>query len=204
MTTSAPNTSKGNAPPPAAAAPAAPKKRQIPAGLVNLSERYPQYEPGIDARDIKKNYGKDANVLHGYLLAELTMPATIADDETGEFKPWIALCFELIEPCEGRFQDENNPDRVETRMVPKGGKMIVTKTTAMQTLFERGLSRALQDPDQVYECYIVPQASKTKNGRALWIFPECYVGNPIKRETRHMVALPSLPEPKQLGSGDKE
>jgi hypothetical protein len=196
MTTTNPTQNKQS--PAAAAAPPAPKKRQVPAGLVNLSERYPQYEPGVDARDIKKNYGKDGNVLHGYLLAELTMPATIADDETGELKPWIALCFELIEPCEGRFQDDDNPDRVVTKTVPAGGKMIVTKSTAMQTLFERGLSRALADPDKVYECYIVPQVSKTKQGRALWIFPECYVGNPIKREARHMVALPSLPQPKEL------
>lgn len=190
-----PNVSQGKSP---AAAPAAAAPRTIPKGLINLSERFPQYEPGVDARDIKKNLHRKGNVLHGYLLAELVMPATIADQETGELKEWRALCFELIDPCPGRFQDPENPDRVEERVVPAGGKMLLTKTTAMASLFERGLELALRDPDQVYEVYLEPQVGKTKGGQSLWLFPVCGVGNPIKRESKHMVTLPAARAPAAL------
>lgn len=175
----------------------------IPAGLVNLAARYPQYDAGFDGRDTKKNYGKKGAVIHGYLLGILSMPQTIQDPETGEFKAWDALCFELIEPCPIKVQDPENPDRQIEGTAAVGDRIIMSMTSAVDSLRERGLQTLLDNLDDkqiITECYIVPQVSKTKAGRALWIFPVFAVGNPVKRESRHVVSLPAARRVPQLAA----
>jgi len=195
MTTSQPQqqhtNQKPGAPPPSGSA--KPKK---PEGLVNLAERMPQYEPGIDARDIKKNLGKTANVLYGYFLGEMAMPETIPDEETGEMKPWDVLVFELLAPCEGRYPDEENPDRVVTKIVPAGSRMIMTKSTTVVSMLERSKFYEKTDPNMVYEFYIEPKVGKTRQGRSLWTYNEFSYGRAAKREPRHNVGILPTPPPK--------
>ncbi len=176
----------------------------IPAGLVNLAARYPQYDAGFDGRDTKKNYGRKGAPIHGYLLGILSMPATIQDPETGEFKVWDALCFELVSPCPIKVQDPENPDRTLEGTAAVGDRVILSMTSAIESLRERGLQTLLDNLEskmEIAECYIVPQVSKTKAGRALWIFPVFAVGNPVKREARHVVSLPQARRAPQLGTG---
>jgi hypothetical protein len=171
---------------------------EMPAGLVNLAARFAQYDPGIDARDIKKNFGKWGAVVHGYVLGILNMPATIPDEQTGEFKEWHALCIQLIKPCPTKVQDPENPDRMVERMAGVGEKIIMSMTSALDSLKERGLQRILDDIEEkgvVTECYIKPQASKTKAGRALWVFPTFGAGNPIPRTPDQVVSLPAVKKP---------
>jgi hypothetical protein len=162
------NGGKGAPPasPPPAGAPAA--ARKMPHGLINMSARYAQYDPGIDTRDIKRNLGKKGAILHGYLLGRLEMPSTIEDDETGEVKPWSTLCIELLEECPAKYPDPEDPQRIETRTAAIGERIVLTITSAVQSLYARGLENALADTENVYEVWIQPQAGKTQGNRSLW------------------------------------
>jgi hypothetical protein len=163
-------------------------KRQPPGGGINLSARYPQYEAGVDARDIKKAIGKWGNVVHGFLLGKLHMPATIAD-ENGEFKPWTALCFELLEECPAKFPDPENAERVVVKNAPVGSRIIMTLTTTLESLYDRGLKDALEDVENVYEIWLQPQAGKTKNNQSLWLYPEFHIMKKLPRKQEQRLVL---------------
>jgi hypothetical protein len=178
----------------------------MPAHLINLSEKYPRYNPGIDVRD-RRNHGKKGVPLHGYLLGQLDMPATIVDPDTGEYKPWTALCIELISDCPGDFADDADPNKIETKMCHKGDRVIITKSTVIESADDRGLKAALEDVDHVYEIYIEPVAWHTKDGsKSLWKFPVlgiCKKKDALARGDHQHVQLVSRSAPaKQLEPGN--
>lgn len=54
----------------------------------------------------------------------------------------------------------------------------------------RGLDAALADRDNVYEVWIKPQASATRNrSRLLWTYPQFLMGNPRKRKVDQCVGV---------------
>jgi hypothetical protein len=170
-------------------------KMELPAGWANLNQRYPQLNHGVDARDIKRNLGKWGHPIQGYILGEMSMPATIPDPDTGELKPWNALCIELTRPHPVTEPDPESPDRVVDRMAKVGERVIMSITSAVDSLRDRGLQRILDDLEDrqvVHEVIMQPQAGKTRDGgRALWLYPTFSVSPlpPIKREAHHVVVL---------------
>ncbi len=172
----------------AAAAPA--QVKGPPPGLINLSQRYPQYEPGIDTRDVKKNFGKFGNIIHGTLLGQLSMPETIEDEATGAKRPWNVLVIELKQECAAKYQNPENPDMVDVKTAKVGERIILTKTAVIESMNLRGLDDALNDHEHVYEIYIKPQAGATRDrSRSLWQYPEFLIGNKVRRKPDQMVSL---------------
>lgn len=175
------------------------KNNGLPAGLANLSARFPQYDPGVDARN-RSNIGKKGNIIHGYLLGRVALPATITDKETGEMKDWNALVIELIKPCPAKTLDSNGTASSITANA--GDRIVVSETAAIVSLYGRGLDNAFLDRKNVYEVYIEPLVSETRGKQSLWTFPIFAVGNPIPRTSKHLVALPAPVEAKQITKGE--
>lgn len=140
-------------------------KREAPKGFVNLSARYPKYDPGVDGRK-KENVGAFGAVVHGYALGTLNMPETIPDPVTGELKPWDVLVVELLEPCPAYLEEDG------VQMRPAGSCIIMTITTALESAIGRNrLAPVLESSEKVARIFIQPQVSKTKAGLSLWTYP---------------------------------
>jgi hypothetical protein len=156
-----------------------------PTGLVNLSAKYPVYHGG-DARTAKP--GTEGPPIHGHVCGLIDLPTTIVDKTTGEKKPWRAFVIELLQPAPVMM-----PDSEEITVATKGMRILLTETIVL----ERWAAVA-NNPEFVYEVYIVPQVGKTAGGQSLWEYPTFEVGKPIKREPRHQVSL-LLPTPTPAG-----
>ncbi len=169
-------------------------KMMRPAGLVNLNEKFPKYDPGIDARD-KSNVGEKGNTIHGYLLGHVDLPKTIMDRETGEKKDWTAFVIQLISPCPVVYADSEG--KTKKRVAGKGEKIILTETKALERF------RPINGSPQVAEVWIEPMVDTTSDGQSLWLYPVFAAGNPIPRTADMHVGSPMLqgaPAPKALAS----
>ena len=151
-----------------------------PEGLISLTKRYAQYDPGIDARD-RRNKGQRGAPLHGLLVGSRSLPATIADPVTGELKPWDVLVIELLQPAPVK-EAGSNPNEDKRRIAMPPEHIIITSSTAINSIRERyGLDAAIESPDLIFELYVEPEASQTKAGFSLWTFPTFEMGKPRKR-----------------------
>ena len=151
-----------------------------PTGLTNIAAKYPKFDGG-DARVLKEN--TKVHPIHGYLLAVIDLPSTIKDPATGQFRPWTAAVFELIQAA-----PVEDPDGTK-RMAKIGERIIVTESAALGRYLD-----AADDPRYVHEFYIEPMTSRTKAGMNLWIYPTVETGRFIPRTEKHRVGF-TLPDP---------
>lgn len=161
---------------------AAPPVIKRPEGLINLMAKYPQYDPGADART--DDVGTKGYPVHGRMLGIIDLPKTLKDPKTGEMKDWTGLVIELIQPALAV-----DPETDESRYYGPGERIMVTVSKVLE---RPEIRRAADHPYAVYECYFQPEVAKTKDKQSLWIFPIFDVGRPIKREAKHQVANVAL------------
>jgi hypothetical protein len=164
--------------PPTAASDIAPKPQIVrPTGLTNLAAKFPMYDGG-DARILKK--GTVCPPIHGMALGIVDLPS-IQKNEDGTPKEWRGMVIELLQPapCSDAGAEA---DEIPTYR-PKGTRIILNMTAAVER-FEK----VAKDPRFIYEVFIEPIASKTKDGaRSLWVFDTFEVGRPEPRLAKHNV-----------------
>jgi hypothetical protein len=146
-----------------------------PTGLTNIAAKYPKFDGG-DARVLKEN--TKVHPIHGYLLAVIDLPSTIKDPATGQFRPWTAAVFELIQAA-----PVEDPDGTK-RMAAPGERMIVTESAALGRYLD-----AADDPFNIHEFFIEPMTSRTKTGMTLWVYPTVETGRHIPRTEKHRVGF---------------
>jgi hypothetical protein len=165
------------------AAPDAPKVIR-PQGLINLMAKYPQYNGG-DARVLK--VGTRMPAVHAKILGFIDLPKTLKDEKTGEMKDWTGMVLDLLQPAPA--DDPEAEEDAPPRWYVKGDRIMMTVSKVLE---RPEIRAAANHPNAVFEVYIEPEVSKTKDNKNLIVYPVFEVGKPIKREAHHQVANAAL------------